>query len=72
MKLVVCQNHLGGQILYRSLDPTKKRRQSNRQLFFQQAFRLCHANTATIILSPEYGQRICISASRVHILFALD
>ena len=30
MKLVVWKNHLGGQILYRRLDPSKKRRQLNR------------------------------------------
>mgnify|MGYP000646802986 CR=1 FL=1 len=27
MKIAVQKNHLGGQILYRSLDPVKKRRQ---------------------------------------------
>ena len=34
MKLVVWKNHLGGQILYRSLDPSKKRRHSAKSTIF--------------------------------------
>jgi len=36
MKLVFCKNHLGGQILYRSLEPPKKRRQSQATSIFTQ------------------------------------
>ena len=36
MKIAVQKNHLGGQILYRNLDPSKKRRQKENYVMFVQ------------------------------------